>query len=133
MELNADVNAKSTDGKSAVLLASRNGHTECLQEILSKVTDTTDIKEALYHATFNERHDCVNALRGIGAVAVIKLEGHSSSVWSVAWSADGRRVVSGSDDKTIRIWDVETGLEEKRLKGHSSSCLLYTSPSPRDS
>ena len=37
----------------------------------------------------------------------------------MAVSADGRRVVSGSDDKTVRIWDMETGVEEQRLEGHS--------------
>merc|ERR1711916_33197 len=55
----------------------------------------------------------------MGGVEEKRLKGHSSSVESVAWSADGRRVVSGSSDKTIRIWDVETGMEEKRLEGHS--------------
>ena len=33
------------------------------------------------------------------------LEGHSASVWSVAWSPDGRRAVSGSDDHAVRIWE----------------------------
>ena len=37
------------------------------------------------------------------------LEGHTDSVRSVAWSADGRRALSGSGDKTVRLWDVETG------------------------
>jgi WD40 repeat protein len=37
------------------------------------------------------------------------LEGHSWSVLSVAFSNDGSRVVSGSRDNTIRIWDVEAG------------------------
>nr|XP_002121169.1 probable cytosolic iron-sulfur protein assembly protein CIAO1 homolog [Ciona intestinalis] len=32
------------------------------------------------------------------------LSGHSSTVWSVSWSKDGRRLVSGSDDKTIKVW-----------------------------
>ena len=47
---------------------------------------------------------------------------------------DGRRVVSGSDDKTLKVWDVETGECVATLEGHSESvrCLLYTSPSPRD-
>jgi hypothetical protein len=31
---------------------------------------------------------------------------------------DGRRVVSGSGDKTVRVWDVETGSCERVLEGH---------------
>jgi WD40 repeat protein len=39
---------------------------------------------------------------------------------SVAFSSDGLQVVSGSNDNTIRIWNVERGKEEQKLKGHSS-------------
>ena len=37
------------------------------------------------------------------------LAGPSYWVRSMAISADGKRVVSGSDDKTVMIWDVDTG------------------------
>jgi WD40 repeat protein len=47
------------------------------------------------------------------------LEGHSDWVTSVAFSQDGKRVVSGSDDKTVQIWNVETGEQEKKMEGHS--------------
>ena len=30
---------------------------------------------------------------------------------SVAFSPDGKKIVSGSYDKTIRVWDAETGKE----------------------
>ena len=39
------------------------------------------------------------------------LAGHPGYVRSVAISADGKRVVSGSWDATVKIWDVETGAE----------------------
>jgi hypothetical protein len=38
---------------------------------------------------------------------------------SVAFSQDGSRVVSGSVDKTVRIWNVTTGEAEAELKGHT--------------
>ena len=44
------------------------------------------------------------------------LEGHSGPVWGVAVAGDGRRALSGSDDRTVRVWDVETGACLARLK-----------------
>ena len=35
------------------------------------------------------------------------LSGHLSTVWSVAFSADGKYIVTGSVDKTAKIWDTD--------------------------
>ena len=37
----------------------------------------------------------------------------------MAVSGDGRRAVSASDDKTLKVWDVESGRELRTLQGHS--------------
>jgi hypothetical protein len=37
------------------------------------------------------------------------LAGHRGAVYSMAVSPDGRRIVSGSDDDTVAVWDLESG------------------------
>ena len=51
--------------------------------------------------------------------------GHSSSVSSVAISADGTKVISGSDDKTIKIWDAASGDVMQTLSGESDILCVY--------
>jgi WD40 repeat protein len=48
-----------------------------------------------------------------------ELKGHTDSVRSVAFSQDGSRVISGSTDRTVQIWNVATGEVEAELKGHT--------------
>ncbi|RYP79291.1 hypothetical protein DL769_003040 [Monosporascus sp. CRB-8-3] len=43
-----------------------------------------------------------------------------SLVNSVAFSPDGSRIVSGSHDETVKIWDSKSGKEVRTLKGHGS-------------
>ena len=52
---------------------------------------------------------------------LMTLEGHSSIVLSVAWSPDGTKIASGSNDNTVRVWDAATGKLLRTLKGHSAS------------
>jgi WD40 repeat protein len=47
--------------------------------------------------------------------------GHSGYVISIAISLDGKYALSGSKDKTLRYWDLQTGKTIKVLKGHKSS------------
>jgi WD40 repeat protein len=49
------------------------------------------------------------------------MKGHWRDVWTVAFSWDGSLIASGSQDKTICIWDAEAGKEIHRLDGHTSN------------
>ena len=40
-----------------------------------------------------------------GARTVVRLPGHKSYVWSLAFSPDGATLASGSGDSTVRLWD----------------------------
>ena len=48
------------------------------------------------------------------------LEGHSSYVFSVAFSHDSARLASASYDNTVKIWDASSGACLQTLEGHSS-------------
>ena len=45
-----------------------------------------------------------------------ELHGHTDRVTSVSFSPDGNQIVSGSDDRSVRVWDAKSG---KELQGHT--------------
>ena len=47
------------------------------------------------------------------------IAGQGGTVWSVALSADGGRVVSASEDGTVRVWDALSGECVRELRGHT--------------
>jgi WD40 repeat protein len=46
------------------------------------------------------------------------LTGHAGAILAVAVSPDGRRLASGSDDTTVKVWDAATGKELFTLRKH---------------
>jgi WD40 repeat protein len=48
------------------------------------------------------------------------LTGHTGAVESAVFSKDGKRVVSGGDDRTLRLWDTDSGKEIHAYPGHES-------------
>jgi WD40 repeat protein len=59
------------------------------------------------------------SLAGPGGSLMFTLTGHNGKVRGVAVTSDGRRAVSTSSDKTLKVWDLESGQELRTLTGHS--------------
>ena len=75
---------------------------------------------------------------GISGSQMTVLSGHTATVTSLAFSLDGTLLVSGSLDKTIKLWDVQTGGVVKTFCGHkhwvycvsiSANCTMVASGS----
>jgi WD40 repeat protein/uncharacterized caspase-like protein len=52
--------------------------------------------------------------------------GHSKGISSVAFSPDGKQVLTGSSDETARIWDAATGNEIRKFAGHTEGIESVT-------
>ncbi|WP_170229975.1 AAA family ATPase [Polyangium fumosum] len=56
-----------------------------------------------------------------GEASVRVLEGHAAKVNAVAVTRDGRLALSASDDRTVRVWDLDAGQALVVLTGHVSA------------
>jgi eukaryotic-like serine/threonine-protein kinase len=63
---------------------------------------------------------------------LLSFTGHSDQVTSVAIAPDGRTVLTGSKDKTLKLWDLITGKELRTFIGHSGGvCRVAIAPNGR--
>ena len=64
------------------------------------------------------------------------VSGHSDYVCSAAWSPDGTKLASGSNDKTVKIWNPATGECLWMVRGHSEDnpeCICFGDDEDSDS
>jgi hypothetical protein len=60
----------------------------------------------------------------LGASGEVRpFSGHAGYILSIAYSPDGRHALSGSEDRTVRLWDVVNGRELRCFEGHSDEVL----------
>lgn len=61
----------------------------------------------------------------------VVLEGHTTAVSAAAWAADGKSIATAADDRTIRIWDPDTGRQTASLteivrKGYGGPVVAFS-------
>ncbi|MGB3920053.1 WD40 repeat domain-containing protein, partial [Methanothrix sp.] len=59
------------------------------------------------------------SLASPGGPLIRTLQGHTSGVGAVAISQNGKQAISGSFDRTLKLWDLEKGQEIRTLVGHT--------------
>src|SRR6266702_6554597 len=61
------------------------------------------------------------ASRPTQAVPITAYHGHTSTVYTVAWSPDGTRIASGGNDSTVQVWNAKTGKLQLLYTGHTGT------------
>src|SRR5262245_26765521 len=59
------------------------------------------------------------------------LNGHTRDVHAVACSADGKRVISGSEDRSVLIWDAGSRQKAGRFSGEVSLAVAISADGKR--
>ncbi|EGG23816.1 hypothetical protein DFA_05952 [Cavenderia fasciculata] len=95
----------------------------------TKVSDTTILylmfspDEMLLSASCVDSFTHILARRNNWSKEIAKLEGHKEAVISSRWSADGKFIVSCSDDKTVRVFDCADWSQASVMTGHSGRII----------
>jgi WD40 repeat protein len=66
---------------------------------------------------------CAQTAAGQERVWLVPQLGHQGWIAAAAFSPDGRYVLTGSWDRTARLWEIATGKELRRFEGHTSAVL----------
>ncbi|KAH9852378.1 hypothetical protein C2E23DRAFT_903842 [Lenzites betulinus] len=91
---------------------------------------TSSLLRALFASQASGTVQVLSGLQKSWSPNIMAPEGHGGRVQCVGYSPNGERIVSCSEDVTIRLWDARTGTPLHVLEGHTARvCSVAFSPS----
>lgn len=110
----AQANAAEVQSQSKLALA-RQIAAQAQSLLVSGKKPDTAVLLAIQSLKLFPTSDAAQVLQSNPLVGTISIMYHTDAVTSVAFSPDGKYVVSASNDNTVRIWEVSTGQEFSRM------------------
>ncbi|MER6694904.1 trypsin-like peptidase domain-containing protein, partial [Streptomyces minutiscleroticus] len=115
----------AVDAQHTADTARREAQSRQLAAQSSALFDTdTDLSALLavqaYHAS-PTREATTSLYTAAASPLKHRLTGHKGTVWSVAYSPDGKTLATGSEDQTVRLWNTATGAHRKTLTAQTDA------------
>ena len=92
-----------------------------------------ELKKLEGHSKDNKDCTCEFHTWRMVANPACRVQGHRGRVFACEFAPDAQTIVSGSEDETLKIWDVASGTCRATLEGHSEYviCLQFNPTNPR--
>ncbi len=103
--------AAGTDSKVVLLWDPTSGKSIGRLEAMFPVRDLAFRPDSDDLAVIGAQNDFVQFWSSRSQAAGLRIDGHKSQVTCLTFTYDGRRLITGSADRTVRVWDTETGQE----------------------
>ena len=76
---------------------------------------------------YDVQHQTSASSSNAGPQPISSFDGHTGNVTALAWHCDGRWIVTGSEDGTLKIWDIRSATVQRNFdhKSPVNDCVIH--------